>query len=275
MADIDISSIYLNELSDDILDAETEKILLEKAQSGNKAAREELIKANLRLVVFIAKKYNSQNASLSFLDLVQEGNIGLMTAIDKYDLNSGHRFSTYAYYWIKSAISRALSQQSENIRVPSHIVEKINKYKKITTGMMQKYNSFSDEEVAAEMGITLEELKKIKSYMNDMISLDSPISEDNEDSFGDLVEDKESEIQERYEEKEMCQKINRVLSTLPDKESDILKMRFGIGYIKPFTLDEIARKIGLSKERVRQVEKCALKKMRNPIRASVLKDYIA
>lgn len=275
MADIDISSIYLNELSDDILDAETEKILLEKAQSGNKAAREELIKANLRLVVFIAKKYNSQNASLSFLDLVQEGNIGLMTAIDKYDLSSSYRFSTYAYYWIKSAISRALSQQSENIRVPSHIVEKINRYKKIVTGMMQKYNSFSDEEVAAEMGITLEELKKIKSYMNDMVSLDSPMSEDNEDSFGDFVEDKESEIQERYEEKEMGQKINRVLSTLPDKESDILKMRFGIGYIKPLTLDEIARKIGLSKERVRQVEKCALKKMRNPIRASVLKDYIA
>lgn len=275
MADIDISSIYLNELSDDILDAETEKILLEKAQSGNKAAREELIKANLRLVVFIAKKYNSQNASLSFLDLIQEGNIGLMTAIDKYDLSSSYRFSTYAYYWIKSAITRALSQQSENIRVPSHIVEKINRYKKIVTGMMQKYNSFSDEEAAAEMGITLEELKKIKSYMNDMVSLDSPMSEDNEDSFGDFVEDEESGIQEKYEKKEMCQKIDKVLSTLPDKESDILKMRFGIGYIKPLTLDEIAKKIGLSKERVRQVEKCALKKMRNPVRASILKDYVA
>ena len=275
MADIDISSIYLNELSDDILDAETEKILLEKAQSGNKAAREELIKANLRLVVFIAKKYNSQNASLSFLDLVQEGNIGLMTAIDKYDLSSSYRFSTYAYYWIKSAITRALSQQSENIRVPSHIVEKINRYKKIVTGMMQKYNSFSDEDAAAEMGITLEELKKIKSYMNDIVSLDSPMSEDNEDSFGDFVEDEEPGIQEKYEKKEMCQKIDKVLSTLPDKESDILKMRFGIGYIKPLTLDEIARKIGLSKERVRQVEKCALKKMRNPVRASILKDYVA
>lgn len=275
MADIDISSIYLNELSDDILDAETEKILLEKAQSGNKAAREELIKANLRLVVFIAKKYNSQNASLSFLDLIQEGNIGLMTAIDKYDLSSSYRFSTYAYYWIKSAITRALSQQSENIRVPSHIVEKINRYKKIVTGMMQKYNSFSDEDAAAEMGITLEELKKIKSYMNDIVSLDSPMSEDNEDSFGDFVEDEEPGIQEKYEKKEMCQKIDKVLSTLPDKESDILKMRFGIGYIKPLTLDEIARKIGLSKERVRQVEKCALKKMRNPVRASILKDYVA
>lgn len=275
MVDIDISSIYLSELSDDVLDAETEKILLEKAQAGNKAAREELIKSNLRLVVFIAKKYYSQNASLSFLDLVQEGNIGLMTAVDKYDLNSGHRFSTYAYYWIKSAISRALSQHSENIRIPAHMVEKINKYKKISTEMLQKYNSFSDEAVAAEMGITLEELSKIKSYMTDMVSLDSPLSEDKEDSLGDLVEDEGSKIQEEYEEKEMCQKIDKVLSTLPDKESNILKMRFGIGYMRPFTLDEIANRIGLSKERVRQVEKCALKKMRNPVRASILKDYIA
>ena len=266
--------IYLNEINQiPLLSAEEEKELTTKAAQGDSAAKEKLINSNLKLVVSIAKKF--QDNGISFLDLIQEGNIGLMTAIDKFDNSLGYRFSTYAYYWIKTTISRAVNQQNRSIRIPVYMVEKLSKYKKIEQELSQKYNREPTEnEIAEKMNISAKEIRELKEYLSDTISLDAPIGDDKEDSFGSFVEDNSNgNPADNYEKEDMSKILLKVLDTLPEREAGILKMRFGIGYSEPLTLEEVGKRYSLTRERVRQIEASALKKMRNPVRASKLRDY--
>lgn len=266
--------IYLNEINQiPLLSAEEEKELTTKAAQGDSAAKEKLINSNLKLVVSIAKKF--QDNGISFLDLIQEGNIGLMTAIDKFDNSLGYRFSTYAYYWIKTTISRAVNQQNRSIRIPVYMVEKLSKYKKIEQELSQKYNREPTEnEIAEKMDISAKEVRELKEYLSDTVSLDAPIGDDKEDSFGSFVEDNSNgNPADNYEKEDMNKILLKVLDTLPEREAGILKMRFGIGYNAPLTLEEVGKRYSLTRERVRQIESSALKKMRNPIRASKLRDY--
>lgn len=266
--------IYLNEINQiPLLSAEDEKELAIKAAQGDSAAKEKLINSNLKLVVSIAKKF--QGNGISFLDLIQEGNIGLIAAIDKFDTSLGYRFSTYAYYWIKTTISRAVNQQNRSIRIPVYMVEKLSKYKKIEQELSQKYNREPTEnEIAEKMDVSVKEIRELKEYLSDTISLDAPIGEDKEDSFGSFVEDSSNgNPADNYEKEDMSKILLKVLDTLPEREAGILKMRFGIGYSSPLTLEEVGKRYSLTRERVRQIESSALKKMRNPIRANKLRDY--
>lgn len=266
--------IYLNEINQiPLLSVEEEKELTTKAAQGDSAAKEKLINSNLKLVVSIAKKF--QDNGISFLDLIQEGNIGLMTAIDKFDNSLGYRFSTYAYYWIKTTISRAVNQQNRSIRIPVYMVEKLSKYKKIEQELSQKYNREPTEnEIAEKMDISAKEIRELKEYLSDTVSLDAPIGDDKEDSFGSFVEDNSNgNPADNYEREDMSKILLKVLDTLPEREAGILKMRFGIGYSSPLTLEEVGKRYSLTRERVRQIEASALKKMRNPIRANKLRDY--
>lgn len=266
--------IYLNEINQiPLLSAEDEKELAIKAAQGDSAAKEKLINSNLKLVVSIAKKF--QGNGISFLDLIQEGNIGLIAAIDKFDNSLGYRFSTYAYYWIKTTISRAVNQQNRSIRIPVYMVEKLSKYKKIEQELSQKYNREPTEnEIAEKMDISVREIRELKEYLSDTVSLDAPIGEDKEDSFGSFVEDSSNgNPADNYEKEDMSKILLKVLDTLPEREAGILKMRFGIGYSSPLTLEEVGKRYSLTRERVRQIESSALKKMRNPIRANKLRDY--
>lgn len=266
--------IYLNEINQiPLLSAEEEKELTIKAAQGDSAAKEKLINSNLKLVVSIAKKF--QGNGISFLDLIQEGNIGLIAAIDKFDTSLGYRFSTYAYYWIKTTISRAVNQQNRSIRIPVYMVEKLSKYKKIEQELSQKYNREPTEnEIAEKMDISVKEIRELKEYLYDAVSLDAPIGEDKEDSFGSFVEDSSNgNPADNYEKEDMSKILLKVLDTLPEREAGILKMRFGIGYSSPLTLEEVGKRYSLTRERVRQIESSALKKMRNPIRANKLRDY--
>lgn len=266
--------IYLNEINQiPLLSAEDEKELAIKAAQGDSAAKEKLINSNLKLVVSIAKKF--QGNGISFLDLIQEGNMGLIAAIDKFDTSLGYRFSTYAYYWIKTTISRAVNQQNRSIRIPVYMVEKLSKYKKTEQELSQKYNREPTEnEIAEKMDISVKEIRELKEYLSDAISLDAPIGEDKEDSFGSFVEDSSNgNPADNYEKEDMSKILLKVLDTLPEREAGILKMRFGIGYSSPLTLEEVGKRYSLTRERVRQIESSALKKMRNPIRANKLRDY--
>lgn len=266
--------IYLNEINQiPLLSAEDEKELAIKAAQGDSAAKEKLINSNLKLVVSIAKKF--QGNGISFLDLIQEGNMGLIAAIDKFDTSLGYRFSTYAYYWIKTTISRAVNQQNRSIRIPVYMVEKLSKYKKTEQELSQKYNREPTEnEIAEKMDISVKEIRELKEYLSDAVSLDAPIGEDKEDSFGSFVEDSSNgNPADNYEKEDMSKILLKVLDTLPEREAGILKMRFGIGYSSPLTLEEVGKRYSLTRERVRQIESSALKKMRNPIRANKLRDY--
>ena len=266
--------IYLNEINQiPLLSAEDEKELATKAAQGDSAAKEKLINSNLKLVVSIAKKF--QGNGISFLDLIQEGNMGLIAAIDKFDTSLGYRFSTYAYYWIKTTISRAVNQQNRSIRIPVYMVEKLSKYKKIEQELSQKYNREPTEnEIAEKMDISVKEIRELKEYLSDTVSLDAPIGEDKEDSFGSFIEDSSNgNPADNYEKEDMSKILLKVLDTLPEREAGILKMRFGIGYSSPLTLEEVGKRYSLTRERVRQIESSALKKMRNPIRSNKLRDY--
>ena len=270
---------YLNEISKEkLLSAEEEKELSVKAANGDTEAKKKLIKANLKLVVSVAKKYQGQN-SLPLLDLIQEGNIGLMTAIDKFDPSLNYKFSTYAYYWIKTTIARAITQQSRSIRIPVYFTEKLAKFNKVKEELTKKKNGEKPTlgEIAKEMGVSLSEAKEMDECTMDSISLDSPVGDkEDETSLGSFVEDTRENINpaDSYEMKDMKRVLDNVIDTLPEKESCILKMRFGIDCDAPKTLEEISKKMSMSRERARQLEIAALKKMRNPVRANLLKDYV-
>lgn len=270
---IDAINQYLKEIRQfPLLNAEEERELLNRIQKGDMQAKERLIESNLRLVVSIAKKY--QNNGLSLMDLIQEANIGLLTAIDKFEPERGYRFSTYASWWIKQTISRALDNKSKLIRLPAYIVEGINKMKnaeKVLT--IELGRTPSDEELAKYMGIDLEYAKKLQDNRKEISSLDVSIGEDEEATIGELVADTINLTPEESMDLQVQEEmLNGILSTLEDRESEVIKHRYGIGGNEPKTLEEVGHLFNLTKERIRQIEAKALRKLRNPCRAKILKE---
>ena len=273
----DATKAYMNSISKlPLLSPDQEQELGKLVAQGDADAKRQLTEGNLRLVVSVAKKYNGKSSKLSFLDLIQEGNIGLMKAVDKWDYSMGYKFSTYATYWIKQAISKALADQSRAIRIPPHIIEKLSRLGKITNELtIELEREPTVKEIAARMGEKEEDVKKWRAIVKDPISIDQSINDEDDATLADLVADDsiESPIEDIHQE-EIAKKIGAVLSTLDQREADIIARRFGIGNQKAQTLEDIGLTYGLSKERIRQIEEKAMKKLRNPMRASMLRECL-
>ena len=258
-----------------LLTPEEEYSLAIEIENGNQKAFNQLIEANLRLVISIAKHY--QGCGLSYQDLIQEGNLGLIKAAQKFDVSKGFRFSTYATWWIKQAISRAIADQSKMIRLPVHMTENINKMKKVERQLAVILgHEPSDEEIAEFMGLSNEEVEDIRAYNTDTISLDVQVN-DNDDgaTLGSLIEDTKfkNPLDICSEESDKII-LNQVLDTLSERENQILKMRFGINRDRAMTLEEVGKEFNITKERIRQIEAKALRKLRHPSRANILKQCI-
>jgi len=239
------------------------------------AAREHLGRANTRLVVSIAKRYMGQG--LPFPDLIQEGNVGLMRAVDKYDYNRGNRFSTYATWWIRQAITRALAQKTRTIRIPLHMTERIRQMYRTAQNLEQKLGRRpTPEEIALEMEILPENVRSMMDASQHAIALERPVGDDGDSEFGDFIEDQDTPSPVESATQNLLQEtIEEVLSELTPRQSHILRLRFGLGGGEPHTLEEIANKFGLSRERIRQLEKEALRRLRHPRLAHNLRDYLA
>ena len=267
---------YLNSISKiPLLTQEQEQELGKRLARGDKKAREELIQSNLRLVVSIAKKYNGKSTKISFLDLIQEGNIGLMKAVDKWDYSLGYKFSTYATWWIKQSISKALLDQSRAIRIPVHIIEKLSKLAKITNELtIELGREPLIKEIAERMGEEEKNIKEWRAIVKDPISIDQTINEDDDATIGDLVADDtiDNPIEDIHNQ-EVTKRVTDVLSTLETREADVIRRRFGIG-MRAQTLEEVGQDYGLSKERIRQIEEKAMRKLRNPMRAGMLRECL-
>ncbi len=268
--------MYLKEIGRiSLLSPEEELDLSVRVAAGDEIAKNILAESNLRLVVSIAKRYVGRG--LLFLDLIQEGNIGLMKAVEKFDYDKGYKFSTYATWWIRQAITRALADQARTIRVPVHMVETINKMARIQRQMTLELNREpTEEELSKKMGISVDKVREVMKISQDPVSLETPIGEEDDSHLGDFIKDERSMSPEEYATNEILkEEIKSVLLTLQEREQEVLELRFGLIDGTSHTLEEVGKKFNVTRERIRQIEAKALRKLRHPSRAKKLKDFLS
>jgi RNA polymerase sigma factor RpoD, C-terminal domain/RNA polymerase sigma factor, sigma-70 family len=267
--------MYLKEIGKvRLLTAAEEVQLAKRIEKGDMAAKSRLVEANLRLVVSIAKKYVGRG--MLFLDLIQEGNLGLIRAVEKFDYKKGYKFSTYATWWIRQAITRAIADQARTIRIPVHMVETINKLIRTQRQLLQKLGREpSAEEIAQCMEVTPDKVREIMKISQDPVSLETPIGEEEDSHLGDFIEDPEVEAPSDAASFAMLQEqLSEVLNTLNDRERKVIQLRFGLQDGHPRTLEEVGREFGVTRERIRQIESKTLSKLRHPNRSGALKDFL-
>ena len=268
--------MYLKEIGKiPLLTPERETYLAEQIVLGNKAAKDELIEANLRLVVSIAKRHVGKG--MYFLDLIQEGNLGLIKAVEKFDYSKGFKFSTYATWWIRQAITRAIADQARTIRIPVHMVETIHKVSRTARTLLQELGREpTTDEIAERLNITPDKVRDIMKIAQDPVSLETPIGEEEDSHLGDFVEDLDSPApSESASYSLLREQLCNVLNTLTPREAQVIKLRFGLEDGRSRTLEEVGKQFNITRERIRQIEAKALRKLRHPSRSKALRDYLA
>ena len=267
--------MYLKEIGKvPLLSGEEELELAKRIEEGDEAAKKRLSEANLRLVVSIAKRYVGRG--MQFLDLIQEGNLGLMKAVEKFDFRKGYKFSTYATWWIRQAITRAIADQARTIRIPVHMVETINKLIRVQRQLLQEMGREPmPEEIAKEMGVPVDRVREIMKISQEPVSLETPIGEEEDSHLGDFVEDDHIPTPPEAAAYTMLgEQLTEVLGTLTDREQKVLRLRFGLDDGRARTLEEVGKEFKVTRERIRQIEAKALRKLRHPSRSRKLKDYL-